>query len=119
MALRRLRHASVGRDGFTFGLRGICPCPTDRLFYAVAVAARRRGFVREDLPVASQEALRRHGAEELDQEADKPGPPGLMARTESGAVVAMKMLVEQNVVPPMRVAVELRRTAIDGAPPCL
>ena len=42
-----------------------------------------------------------------------PGPAGLVARAKAGAVVAVEVLVEEDVVAPVRVVLELLRAAVD------
>src|SRR5258705_3950066 len=51
------------------------------------------------------------GPEELDQRGDESRPPGLMAGTEPRAVVAVEVLVEEQMVAPVRVGLELLGTA--------
>ena len=51
--------------------------------------------------------------EQLDQIRYDTGPPGLMTRPDAGTVVAMKVLVEQDVVPPMRVRLEFFGAAVN------
>src|SRR4051794_16514821 len=55
-------------------------------------------------------------AEIVEQDCDQPGPAGLVAGADAGAIVAMKVLVEQEAVAPMRVILELPRGAEDGPP---
>jgi hypothetical protein len=40
-------------------------------------------------------------SENLDQRRYHPGPTGLMTGADTGAVVAVKILVEQQIIPPM------------------
>ena len=50
---------------------------------------------------------------DFDQRRHQPGPSGLMAGADACAVVAVEIFVEQKIVPPIRVALELlgrRRT---------
>src|SRR6202142_1110391 len=51
----------------------------------------------------------------LDELRDQTGPPGLMAGAEPGAVVAVKVLIEQDVVAPVRILLKRRLPAEDGA----
>src|SRR5262249_60394140 len=46
-----------------------------------------------------------------------PGPAGLMARADPGAVVAVEVLVEEHEVAPVRVVLEFLGTAVDRPPP--
>lgn len=46
---------------------------------------------------------------------DEAGPAGLMACAEAGAVVAIEIFVEQDVVTPVGVLLKLRGAAVDGA----
>src|SRR5215470_5035262 len=73
---------------------------------------------RGHLPCHSrrEQSLRIDRAVQLDEPGDQPGPSGLMARAETRAVVAVEVLVEQDVITPVRVRLELLRAAIDGAP---
>src|SRR5262245_6638288 len=54
-------------------------------------------------------------AEDLDHGCDDPGPAGLMTGADTGAVVAVKVFVEQQVVAPARVCLEFLGAAIDRA----
>src|SRR5947209_15001560 len=49
----------------------------------------------------------------LEELGDEAGPARLVARADAGAVVAVEVLVEQNHVAPVRVALELLRVAVD------
>src|SRR5207249_9209046 len=49
----------------------------------------------------------------LEELGDEAGPARLVARADAGAVVAVEVLVEQNDVAPVRVALELLRGAED------
>ena len=58
-----------------------------------------------------------HPAEQVHQPRDDPRPAGLVTGAEAGAVVAVEVLVEQDVVTPVRVVLELlasRRTPGGG-----
>src|SRR6185437_2948014 len=102
--------ASIGRYASTLGRCCVCPRPTGLLFGEL---------VRQDVLAAGQEAFRRHSAKEVNQHTDKPGPTGLVARAEAGAIVAVKMLVEQDVISPVRVALEFCGAAVGGSTACL
>ena len=56
-----------------------------------------------------EESLRIDHPIELDDPRDHSGPPGLVARAEARAVVAVEVLVEEEVVAPVRVFLELAR----------
>src|SRR5689334_20817680 len=58
-------------------------------------------------PPSLEQALRVRVAEQLDQARDHPRPAGLVTRSETRAVVAVEVLVEEQVVAPVRVALEL------------
>ena len=49
-----------------------------------------------------EELLGRAGREQMHATGDDPGPSGLVARAEAGSVVAVEVLVEQEVVAPVR-----------------
>ena len=77
--------------------------------YAVSFSRPRRRLAVRPCRKVSRIEL----AEYVDQSRHDPGPPGLMAGADAGAVVAMEVFVEQQVVPPVRIALEFlgrRRT---------
>ena len=51
-------------------------------------------------------------AKVFDQTADNPGPSGLMAGPDAGAVVAMEVLVKQQVVVPIRITLKFFGTTV-------
>src|SRR5580658_3166200 len=51
----------------------------------------------------------------LDQFGDEPGPAGLVARADTGAVIPMEIFVEKKQVLPVGIALEQFRAASDGA----
>ena len=58
-------------------------------------------------------------AVELDALGHQPGPAGLVAGAQPCAVVAVEVLVEEDVIPPMRIGLELLRAAVNGSPAVL
>ena len=54
--------------------------------------------------------------EELDQFGNKTGPAGLVARPQPSAVVSVEVLVEQDVILPLRTGLELLRASIHRRP---
>src|SRR6516162_6183366 len=50
-----------------------------------------------------------------EQRGDERCPAGLMAGTDAGAVVSVEVLIKRNVIPPVRVALEIVVVAPDGA----
>ena len=54
-----------------------------------------------------------HSAEEIQGESDQAGPSGLVTGPEPGAVVAVKVLVEQNQVTPVWIILESGDAAVD------
>ena len=48
----------------------------------------------------------------------EPGPAGLVAGAQPRPVVAVEVLVEEDVVAPVRIGLELLRAAIDRPLPC-
>src|SRR5262249_31511457 len=56
--------------------------------------------------------------EDRDQDCNQSGPPGLMTGADAGTVVAVKILVEQQMVPPMRIGLELLRATKDRPASC-
>src|SRR5262245_49308669 len=71
-----------------------CPAPRRRLH-----ATRHRPEL--------DELLGRAGREEVRRESDESGPSRLMACAESGPAVAVEVLVEQEVIAPVRILLEL------------
>src|SRR6185369_14495496 len=61
--------------------------------------------------------LRINPRKEIQRQRDESGPARLMARTESRTVVPVEVLVEQDVVAPVRVLLELLRSTVDGPLP--
>ena len=57
--------------------------------------------------------------EDLDQFCDHAGPTGLMAGPEARAVIAVEVLIEQDVVLPQWIGLELLRTSKTGRRPDL
>src|SRR5579871_6985436 len=53
----------------------------------------------------------------LDEFGDERRPAGLVAGAESGAVVAVKILIERNVIAPQRAALKELVRAEDGPAP--
>src|SRR5580692_7573031 len=51
----------------------------------------------------------------FDQFGDEAGPAGLVTRTEAGAIVAVEILIEEQQVPPVRIALEKFGAAGNGA----
>src|SRR5262245_4608440 len=74
----------------------------------------RRPGAEEGLLADLQGMLGVEEAEELDGRGYESRPTCLMAGTHSGAVVTMKVLVEEEVVAPMGVGLELVGPPIDG-----
>src|SRR5215471_17635802 len=63
-----------------------------------------------------EELLGRDGSEQLHDPGNHSGPSRLVACPQPCPVVAMEVLVEEKVIPPMRVGLELLRASVDGAP---
>src|SRR5262249_15739056 len=53
----------------------------------------------------------------LDELGDQSGPAGLVARTDSGAVVGVEGFVKRNQIAPMRVVLKFFSAAEDGSLP--
>src|SRR5689334_19882921 len=66
-----------------------------------------------------QHLLGRGGGEEMHEPGDDPGPAGLVARAEAGAVVAVEIFVEVQAVAPVRILLEFPGSAVDGPPSVL
>lgn len=70
-------------------------------------------------PLWFQELLRRHIRIPLDEPGDDAGPSGLVARSQPCTVVAVEVLVEEDVIAPVRVLLELRYGSKGRAPAVL
>ena len=66
---------------------------------------------------AFKERLSIHPPEYLDQFRNDPGPPGLVAGADARPVIAMEILVEEEVVAPVRIGLEFLGPAIHRPPP--
>src|SRR5262249_32232523 len=51
---------------------------------------------------------------DLNEAGHQSGPTGLMTCANSGAVIAVKVFVEQNQIPPVRILLELIGATVDG-----
>src|SRR5271155_4089547 len=59
------------------------------------------------------QTFRSQPGEEIQSASDQSGPSCLMAGSQTGAVLTMEVLIEQDVVPPMRIFLEILRSSID------
>ena len=59
------------------------------------------------------------GREQIHQPRDDAGPSGLVTRTQAGAVVAVEVLVEQEVITPVRVLLKFAGRSIERTPPVI
>src|SRR6185295_410822 len=71
----------------------------------------------EDLAEVLAGILRCEVAEQAQERSDEPGPARLMAGPDAGAIVAMKVLVEEHEITPVRIVLEAARGAVDRPPP--
>src|SRR6185369_10485360 len=62
-----------------------------------------------------QDVLRWRGDEQVHDSGDDAGPAALMTGAKTGAVVAVKVFVEQQVVAPLRILLEFLLAAKNGA----
>src|SRR5260370_33488708 len=51
--------------------------------------------------------------EQVKTAGDQTGPPSLMAGSQAGAVVAVEVLVVQDVLAPVRIVLKLLRSSVD------
>src|SRR5262249_41462797 len=54
-----------------------------------------------------------HAPEQMDQSRDHSRPACLVARAQAGAIITMKIFVEQQVITPVRVGLKFLRAAVD------
>src|SRR5690242_12439403 len=62
--------------------------------------------------VALQDSLRVEAAEDIEQECDHSRPASLMTGSEARSIVAMEVLVEEKMVSPMGILLELLRAPV-------
>src|SRR5215831_6476226 len=73
-----------------------------------------RAAAKDGLLANLQEMLGVEEAKDLDACGHEPRPAGLVAGPQSGAVIAMKVLIEEEVVAPMGVGLERLGPPVDG-----
>ena len=78
-----------------------------------------RRIDKRGLPAHLQGPRGIQGTVKLDQFGHEPGPAGLMAGTEARAIIAVEVLVKEDVIAPVGIALELLTAAVDGAPALL
>src|SRR5262249_21469357 len=76
--------------------------------------ARRVDSRGADALADIQELRGRAGGEQVQDAGDDARPPRLVAGAETSPVVAVQVLVEEQVVPPVRVLLELPGSPVDG-----
>src|SRR5438093_579678 len=59
--------------------------------------------------------VRGHRCEEMHESGNRAGPTGLVIGAKAGAVVAVEVLVELQIIAPVWITLELLTAAIDGA----
>src|SRR5262245_39081605 len=69
----------------------------------------------EKLLAQLQRSFRRHRSEQVHRTRDDAGPAGLMTRSETRSVVAMKIFVEEDQITPMGIILELSSVSVDGS----
>src|ERR1700722_3619382 len=77
---------------------------------------RSRVIPRVEQVVNEVCCLRYYPVAAADHVGDQPRPPGLVAGAEARRVVAVVVLVEVDVVPPLRVVLQLVHPAVAGPP---
>src|SRR5262245_27561386 len=70
-------------------------------------------------PAPCEEDLQREARKQMHDPGNGTGPTRLVAGAEAGAVVAVKVLVEQEVVAPVRVLLKLAAAPVDRPPASL
>src|SRR5215467_1043090 len=61
--------------------------------------------------------LRVEYIQQLDQLCHHPSPAGLVAGTQPGAIVAVEILVEEDIIAPVWIGLEFFGTTVDGSAP--
>src|ERR1041385_8833461 len=60
-----------------------------------------------------------HRSKQMNESGNQPCPSGLVARSQSGSVVAMEVFVEQQIIAPIRIGLEFFRAPIHRQAPVL
>src|SRR5271169_7097448 len=66
--------------------------------------------MKRGCPAAFEKGVGIETSEDFDQRRHQPGPSGLMTGADTGAVVAMEIFVEQQVIPPIGIVLEFLGT---------
>jgi hypothetical protein len=61
-----------------------------------------------------EDLIRADGGKEKHQTGDGPRPAHLVAGADAGSIIAVEILVEQDLIPPVAVVLELLGPGIDG-----
>src|SRR5215471_13158140 len=64
---------------------------------------------------STQHVFGLEASEEIKYTGNESGPAGLVARSETCAVVSVEVLIEEDVVLPVRIVLELPGSSVDGA----
>ena len=67
----------------------------------------------ESLLRSFHEPLLIEATENIEQESNESGPPSLVTGAQPGAVVAMEVLVKEDMIAPMRIFLELGSAAVE------
>ena len=91
--------------------------------YSMLSEGIRRHSRGEDIVIGIIETHGRAGtaelAEKLDQFRDETGPPGLVACPKTRAVISVEVLVEEQVILPMRICLEFLCASVNRPPASL
>src|SRR5512135_2683705 len=74
------------------------------------------GFAQSAGRASLQKALRVEIAKQMDELPNEPRPAGLMAGPQPGAVVAVEVFMEKDIVAPLRIVLELLHAAVHRPP---
>src|SRR5262245_18383066 len=121
VSLNSFRRSKVGREGFSTrpsrGLLMKCPpCGCGRFGVHDSPGPDRRPIAPRCRRIPRSSCRSSDLAEFVQELGDETCPPGLMAGAETGSRVAVKILVEEHEIPPVRVVVEERVRARDRPP---
>src|SRR5262249_45216732 len=82
----------------------------------IQLSGRRVARLGEDVRGA-EDVGRLHAAEVVNQESHQARPSRLVAGANAGAVIAVKVFIEQQAVAPVRIRLELRGASEHGPAP--
>src|SRR6516225_1372691 len=108
--------SEVFSEVFSMGLEALI---FRRLLFVIGWDSALVLAYKRSSPASFEHLLWIQVAVKLDEFPDQPRPARLMAGPQARPIVSMEVLVEQQVIPPMRIGLELLDASVHGAPASL